>query len=98
MKNNMIYPWYAFLNNKKPSDFNTKSFTFNSNERRYENIIFTDKRCPSDYAFNEISKKILVIDTEGCGVESKIKDGLPIELVEKISRPDNSDVFYLLSN
>ena len=93
-----LYPWYAFLNNKKPSDFNTKSFTFNSNERRYENIIFTDKRCPSDYVFKENSKNILVIDAEGCGVESKIKDGLPIELIEKITRPDNSNVYYLLKS
>ena len=93
-----LYSWYAFLNNKNPKEFNNNSFTVNSNERKYENIIFTDKRCPSDYAFKENSKNILVIDAEGCGIESKIKDGLPIEIVEKITRPDSSNVYYLLKS
>lgn len=90
-----LYPWYAFLNNKDPKEFNNRSYTINSNERRYENIIFTDKRCPSDYAFNETSKNILVIDAEGCGGKSKIKDGLNARMIEEIKRQDDSIIFAI---
>ena len=89
-----LYPWYAFLGNLNPKDFNNKSYIENSNERRYENIIFTDTKCPSDYVKGN---NILVIDSAECPTESKIKDGLKANNIESIKRSDGSNVYIMFS-
>ncbi len=95
-----LYPWYAFFNDKDPKGFNSESFELESNERRYENIIFTDDKCPSDYVFslpNIKTNKVLVIDSGQCATDSKIRDGLKARLIEEIKRPDDSVVFAIFS-
>lgn len=84
-----LYPWYAFLTNKNPKEFNKK---------QYKNIVFSDEKCASDnsYGYYE-DENILTIDSWQCGYMSKIKDGLPVQLVEKFLRPDGSEAYIVLS-
>lgn len=91
-----LYTWYAYFNQKNPEEFNQTSAKINSNQREYENIIFTDSKCPSDYVFNESANKILVIDSGECPVDTKIKDRLPAKVVQTLIRPDGSVSYYLL--
>ncbi len=89
-----LYPWYAFLNNKSPNEFNTISLINNSNERRYQNIIFTDIKCPSDIIKEEGA---LLIDSGECPIEVKIKDGMKGKIIEMIFRPNDTAAFYLIA-
>ncbi|MBP9759078.1 glycosyltransferase family 39 protein [Candidatus Dojkabacteria bacterium] len=88
-----IYPWYAFINKKDPKEFNSKSIISNSNERRYENIIFTDTKCPTDFIKDT---NVLVIDSGECPTETKIKDGMKAKIIEQIKRPNNTTVFNVV--
>ncbi|MFI5240938.1 MAG: ArnT family glycosyltransferase [Microgenomates group bacterium] len=91
-----VYPWYSFFTNKSPREFN-KSILRNSNEVVYKNIIFSDVKCPSDFAFQKYSDaKILVVDNWECPTEIKIKDGLKAKVVEQISRSDGTLVYTFL--
>lgn len=86
-----IYPWYAFFTGKDPA-------TFNKNPKQFDNIYFSDLRCPSDDSFVEPNPdNLLVIDMWECAPESKIHDGLPIKILEKTYRPDKSRVFTLVT-
>lgn len=86
-----MYPWYAFFTGKDPEDFN-------KNTKQYENIYFSDLRCPSDDSFvQENPDNLLAIDMWECAPESKIHDGLEIKIIEKTKRSDNSDVFKLIT-
>lgn len=85
------YPWYFFLNNLSPKDAN-------KNLGGHGNITFTNLRCPSDDSFiNFYDKNILVVDFADCPYQSKIRDGLPIKVVDGISRPDGTAVYILLA-
>lgn len=86
------YPWYAFLNDKNPSEIN-KTYSENTKERVYENIIFSEDKCPSDYALLEYRRQnILIIEPWECPYKSKISDGEPLKIVDQIKRPDGSEV------
>jgi hypothetical protein len=75
-----LRPWYGFFAGKVP-----------------ENIYLTDLKCGSDDSFvEENPQKLLAVDSWQCSPESKIKDGLLIKVVDKIKRPDGSDVYVLL--
>ncbi len=90
------YPWYAFFTGKNPSVFN-KNYQESSNQRTYENIIFTDKKCPADDALIIYSKKnILIIDSWECPYKRQMEDGYPLKQVGSIKRPDGSEVYALL--
>lgn len=91
-----LYPWYAFNHDVNPRIFNTQSYIPGSNERRYENIVFTDTKCPSDTVFENNTKNILVVDSFECNTETKVKDGLKAKVIENIRRPDNSIVYRIL--
>lgn len=92
-----IYPWYAFLNKKDPSLFNRNSYIPGSNIRNWENIIFTDKSCPSDFAFSENKEKnILVINSWACGYESQIKAGLKARVIRKTYRTDGGEAYIFM--
>ncbi len=89
-----LYSWYAFLNNQNPKQFNSISLVSNTNERRFENIFFTDTKCPSDYV---TESKSLVIDSGECPTETKIKDGMKGEIITKIKRSDDSVVYSIFA-
>lgn len=86
-----MYPWYAFFTVKDPK-------TFNKNTKQFENIYFSDLRCPSDDSFVQPNPdSLLAIDMWECAPESKIHDGLEIKIIEKTYRPDKSLVFTLIT-
>ncbi len=86
-----LYPWFAFFNKIDPK-------VFNKNLSQYGNITFSNLRCPSDNSFIDYyDKNILVIDFADCPYESKIRDGLPIKVVDGISRPDGVAVYIFLA-
>ena len=63
-----------------------------------KNIELTDLKCASDDSFvSEEPKKLLAVDSWQCSPESKIKDGLPIKILEKIYRPDKSEAFIFVT-
>ena len=91
-----VYPWYAFFTNKDPSDFN-KTYSTTTMERDYENIIFSQEKCPSDNGLLTYRKQnILMIDSWECGYQNQINDGSPLKKVGQIKRPDGSIVYTLL--
>lgn len=90
------YPWYAYFSNKNPLEFN-KTFSDKTNERVYENIIFSEDKCPSESALLKYSKKnILIVDSWECPFNSLITDGYPLKIVDSINRPDGTMVYTLL--
>ena len=91
------YPWYAFFTSKDPEQFNRHAVKRKDGSWSYENIVFSQERCPSDNEFTKDNpKKLLIIDSWVCGVESKIKDGLAAKIVKLIKRPDESVVYIFL--
>jgi 4-amino-4-deoxy-L-arabinose transferase-like glycosyltransferase len=89
-----LYTWYAYLNKIDPKEFNTLSVIKNSNERKYQNIIFTDTKCPSDYIKDP---NVLLIDSGECPIEAKINDGMKGKLIEEIKRSNGSKVYSLFA-
>ena len=83
-----IRPWYEFYVGEVP-----------------ENIELTNLKCASDDSFvPDVPERLLAVDSWQCSPESKIKDGLPIKILEKIYRPDampygrqGSEVFTLVT-
>ena len=76
-----VRPWYEFFVGEVP-----------------KNIELTDLKCASDDSFvSEEPKKLLAVDSWQCSPESKIKDGLPIKILEKIYRPDKSEAFIFVT-
>jgi 4-amino-4-deoxy-L-arabinose transferase-like glycosyltransferase len=90
------YTWYAFFTNKNASDIN-QTYSESTKERVYGNIIFSQDKCPSDYATMEYRKQnILIIDSWECPYKSRIADGQALKMVGSIKRPDGSEVFAFL--
>lgn len=92
-----VYPWYAFFNNKNPADFN-KSYNAKTNERDFENIVFSESKCPSDDDFSKYKEKeILVVDNWECPYANQINAGMPAKVVEKINRSNGTEAYILLT-
>lgn len=92
-----IYPWYAFFTNKDPKEFNRFEIQSLKGPWQYQNITFSQNKCPSDDSFIDYpDENILVIDSQDCPYESKIRDGLPIKVENSIKRPDGTLVYALL--
>ncbi len=92
-----LYPWYAFFADKDPKDFNSFAITRKDGPWNYKNVVFSQQRCPSDSAFNDFTDtRLLVIDHWDCAYKSKIKDGLPAKVVDKILRPSGTEVYIFL--
>lgn len=92
-----VYPWYAFFTKKDPKEFNKFAIKRSEGPWQYENIVFSRFKCPSDDSFKiEKEEKLLVVDSGECAYQTKIKDGLPIRVVNKIFRTDGSEVYVLL--
>lgn len=92
------YPWYAFFTGKDPKEFNSHAMRRELGSWSYENIVFSNTPCPSDYALQDQKFKVLAVDSWPCPYESKIKDGLQAKVIRKINRPDGSEVYIFLSN
>jgi 4-amino-4-deoxy-L-arabinose transferase-like glycosyltransferase len=90
------YPWYAFFTNKNPSVIN-KSYSTKTNEKEYDNIVFSEKKCPSETALTDyLRKNILIIDSWECHFRSDIFNNYPLKIVGNIFRPDGTEVYALL--
>lgn len=90
------YPWYAFLTNKNPKDFN-KTYSPTTNERDYNNLVFSEEKCPADDDFVKYHKlNILVIEPWECPYTSQINGGSPLKITEEIKRSDGSTVYVFL--
>ncbi|HKC04957.1 MAG TPA: glycosyltransferase family 39 protein [Patescibacteria group bacterium] len=90
------YPWYAFFTNKDPADFN-KTFNLKTKERTYDNIIFSQEKCPTDNDLLKYNKEnILMIDSWECPFLSQISDKTPLKIVGSIGRPDGSGIYTFL--
>jgi 4-amino-4-deoxy-L-arabinose transferase-like glycosyltransferase len=90
------YPWYAFFTNKDASDIN-QTYKVETNERICGNIIFSQDKCPSEYALVKYSKQnILIVDSWECSFRNSITDGYPLKIVDNIKRPDGSEVYTFL--
>ncbi len=86
-----LYPYFAFFTGLSPKEFNKNIF-------QYGNITFSSLRCPSDDSFiKHYDENILVVDFQDCPYESKIRDGLPIKVVNEITRYDGNKVYVLLA-
>lgn len=92
------YPWYAFFTKKDPKEFNTFAIKRTNGPWEYENIVFSQSKCPSSSYFKSEAGTILVIDASApiCAYDSQIKDGQPIKVTKKLFRPDGSEVFVFL--
>jgi 4-amino-4-deoxy-L-arabinose transferase-like glycosyltransferase len=93
------YPWYAFFTNKDPGQFNKFAIKRTEGPWQYQNIVFSEHKCPSDnYFLTEKEEKLLVVDSgvPYCPYESKITDGLEIKVVDKIPGPAGSEAYALL--
>lgn len=91
------YPWYAFFSGIDPKQFNQETYKTSTNERDYENIIFSEEKCPSDNDLLKYRKQnILMVDSWECPYQSQINDKSPLKVVDKILRPDGSEVYILL--
>lgn len=93
------YPWYAFFTGKDPKEFNQYAVQRTQGTWQYQNIFFTDLRCPSDDSFvTETEENLLVIDAGApyCPYEAKIKDGLEIKVVDQIPGPAGGVSYALL--
>lgn len=93
------YPWFAFFTGKDPAEFNQYAITRKLGSWKYQNIVFSHMRCPSESTFKtEKEGRLLVIDAgePDCAYQSAINDGLPAKVVGRVLRPDGSEVYVLL--
>jgi 4-amino-4-deoxy-L-arabinose transferase-like glycosyltransferase len=91
-----LYPWYAFFTNKNPSNFN-KTYSDKTMERDYENLDFSEEKCPTDNDLLTYRKQnILMIDSWECPYQNQIDNGSPLKIVGQIKRPDGSVVYTML--
>lgn len=92
------YPWIAFFTGKDPKTFNRDAITREKGTWTSENFVFTGLRCPSRDAFTAPDvKRLLVVDAEGCATESNLKDRSDVKIINRILRPDESEVYTLWS-
>ncbi len=65
------YPWYAFFNKLEPSDINNSLGKSVDGKWQFENIVWSNTRCPAAEAFDLALKdksltKIMVVDNGAC--------------------------------
>ena len=90
------FVWYAFFTSKDPRIIN-QTYSNKTNTRVYKNIVFSEDKCPSDYAFSEYKERnILVVNAWECPHLNQINAGLEAKVIDRVLRPDGSEVFVLL--
>lgn len=91
------YPWYAFFNNIDPKIFN-QTYSANTNQRIYKNVIFSENKCPADNGLITYNhQNVLFIEPWECPYEAQINSGYPLKITDKIVRPDGSLVYIFLT-
>ncbi|MCH7729947.1 glycosyltransferase family 39 protein [Patescibacteria group bacterium] len=92
------YPWIAFFTGRDPRIFNQDAIAREQGVWTHENFVFTGQRCPSRDAFEKPEvKRLLVVDAEGCATESNLKDREDVEILRRVLRPDESEVYIFWS-
>jgi hypothetical protein len=94
-----LYPWFAFLNKINPESFNRSAINRNHGSWTWQNIIFSADKCPSEKISNSVDinpNKILIVDAEGCQVNSTLAKKQNINYLDSIRRPDLSQPYLLL--
>jgi 4-amino-4-deoxy-L-arabinose transferase-like glycosyltransferase len=81
-----LHPWYGFINQLDPAEYNPYAYRRVDESWQYQNITFSKQRCPSRDAFKKNIDNILVIDAEGCEGEAKYPDS--IQVLDRIQRGD----------
>lgn len=95
------YAWYAYFNKLDPKKFNELAINRKNGEWQYENLVFTQKECPSGdifpnkYGKPELLENVLVVDGFKCPVESKIDDGMQAKVTKQFKNPDGSISYTL---
>lgn len=90
-----IYPWLAFYTKVDPAIFNKVALARQKGVWSYKNLEFSAQRCPSRDAFKyQTSKKVLVIDAEGCNGKD-VKYPPYIKINGEIKRPDGAVTYTL---
>ncbi len=89
------YPWFAFYNKMDPKIFNEFAVKRSEGEWKYQNLLFSQKECPSGDIFpssyqKSIDRNILVIDGFKCAVESKIHDRMQAQVLTQIKNSDGT--------
>jgi len=90
------YPWIAYFTKKDPKTFNIDAIERKEGVWTHENYLFTGQRCPSRDAFKvpEVDR-LLVVDAEGCATESNLVNRADVKIIDRILRPDESEVYIL---
>ena len=92
------YPWIAYFTDQDPEAFNKDAVARELGVWSHKNFVFTGQRCPSRDAFEKPDvKRLLVVDAEGCATESNLKKRSDVIILERILRPDESEVYTLWS-
>src|SRR3989344_1817865 len=92
------YPWIAYFTGQDPESFNKDAIQRERGVWTHDNFIFTGQRCPSRDAFEKPDvKRLLVVDAEGCATESNLKNRKDVIILQRILRPDESEVYTLWS-
>ncbi len=94
------YPWYAFYSKQDPAEFNSYAIKRNGGLWEFQNLVFTQKECPSGDEFPgkfepPFYRNILVVDGFRCSAESKIKDGMQAKIVKHFYNPDGTIAYTL---
>jgi hypothetical protein len=96
-----LYPWIGYLDNKDPVIFNQTAALRGNGEWSFENITFTTMHCPTDrWLINQGKEtlppgKVLMVNAEGCVVDSKTAGKIGLKYMETIHRPDGSPPYVL---
>lgn len=90
------YPWIAYFTKKDPKTFNIDAIERKEGVWTHENYLFTGQRCPSRDAFTIPDvERLLVVDAEGCATESNLLTRSDVNIIDRILRPDESEVYVL---
>ncbi|MBI1863766.1 glycosyltransferase family 39 protein [Candidatus Woesebacteria bacterium] len=97
------YPWFAFYNKIDPKIFNEFAVKRSEGEWKYQNLLFSQKECPSGDIFSNrnqksIDRNILVIDGFKCAIESKIHDGIQAQILTQIKNSDGTIAYTFWIN
>lgn len=77
-----LYPWYAFYTKPDPTQFNSASKNRNHGNWSYQNIIFTNLKCPSNFVSQQHLALTLAVNAEGCGPDN---DLYPLDEIKRES-------------
>lgn len=76
-----LYPWYAFYSRTDPEKFNSAAKNRDQGAWKYQNVVFSEFKCPSNnLPLN--SADLVLVDSEGCPDQDKL---IPIGKITRTS-------------